>query len=162
MTPQQAESLLKIYAMQGADHGGLCLIGVRITLTHLDYGSPVGISGPVVNFDGYFARLAGASVAGNVAGGTGQVSVGYQAVHQSASVDVSRLKEIRVLGSNANNLAFCPHFKPGYLVALTGERALPDQAQISINATSPAQLDSILAMLTYFSPNARVVGGVGM
>jgi hypothetical protein len=39
---------------------------------------------------------------------------------------------------------------------------LPDQAQVSINATTPAELDSVLAMLTYFSPHARVVGGIGM
>jgi hypothetical protein len=162
MTPQRAEDLLQTYARPTARHGGLCLIGIRITITQLDYNFLVKISGSIVNFDGYFARLAGAAVQGNVAAGTGRVDVAYQASRQTASIDMRRLTEIRVLDSNANNLALCPSFKPGYLVALKGERALPDQAQISINATSPTELNSILAMLTYFSPNARVVSGVGM
>jgi hypothetical protein len=75
---------------------------------------------------------------------------------------VRTLREIRVLETKPQTLALCPNFKPGYLVALSPEQGLPDQAQISLNAANPAELDSILAMLTFFSPNAKLVSGVGM
>lgn len=162
MTPQKAEHLLETYAQSDAEHGGLCLIGSQVTLTHLNDAVPVRVSGPVIHFDADFARMAGASVHGDVTAGWGSVSVGYQASRQNASVDVSDLKEIRVLDTNDIYLGLCRHFRPGYVVALSGRRGLPDHAQISINAESPAQLDSILAMLTYFSPDARVVSGMGM
>jgi hypothetical protein len=162
MTPQQAEQLLAKYARPDASRGGLCLIGIRALLTQLEDNSLVDVSGSVISFDAYFAKLSGASVRGNVAAGTGQVSVAYSASHGSASVDMKTLREIRILETKPQTLALCPHFKPGYLVAVTGDHSLPDQAQISINATSPAELDSVLAMLTYFSPHANVVGGIGM
>ena len=111
---------------------------------------------------GYFAKLSGASVQGNVAAGTGRVTVAYSKSHGNASIDVKTLTEIRVLETKPQTLALCPNFKPGYLVALKGDHGLPDQAQLSINATSPAELDSILAMLTYLAPQAHLVAGVGM
>jgi hypothetical protein len=67
-----------------------------------------------------------------------------------------------VLETKPQTLALCPNFTPGDLVALTAEWGLPDQAQISLNAANSAELDSILAMLTFFSPNAKPVSGVGM
>jgi hypothetical protein len=83
-------------------------------------------------------------------------------VRGSGSIDMRSLEEIRVLDSNANALALCAGFKPGYLVALKADHGLSDQAQISINATSPTELNSVLAMLTYYSPSARLVSGIGM
>lgn len=162
MTPQQAGHLLAAYAKSDDGHGGLCLIGSQVTLTRLNHGSPITVSGSVIHFNADFARTTGASVQGDITAGSGSVSIGYQASNQNASLDVRDLKEIRVLDTNGIYLGLCRNFKPGYLVALTGRHGLPDHAQISINAESPAQLNSILAMLTYFSSSARVVSGMGM
>jgi hypothetical protein len=162
MTPPQAESLLAMYSRPDATHGGLCLIGIRISLTKLDYSKLVDISGSVINFHAYYAAISNISVQGNVAAGTGRVGIAYKESQGASAIDVRTLREIRVLETKPQTLALCPNFKPGYLVALTTERGLPDQAQISLNAANSAELDSILAMLTFFSPNAKLVSGVGM
>ena len=162
MTPKRADDLLEAYARADATRGGICLIGVKFDLTRLDYKSQIEISGSVISFDAYFAKLANISVGGNVAAGTGTVGLSYKSVRGSGSIDMRSLKEIRVLDSNVNTLALCPGFKPGYLVALKADHGLSDHAQISINATSPTELNSVLAMLTYYSPGARVVSGIGM
>jgi hypothetical protein len=101
-------------------------------------------------------------VQGNVAAGTGRVGITYKGSQGTSAIDVRTLREIRVLETKPQTLALCPNFKPGYLVALTAERGLPDQAQISLNAASAAELDSILAMLSFFSPSPKLVSGVGM
>jgi hypothetical protein len=162
MTPQQAESLLATYSKPDSAHGGLCLIGIRFAITKLDYSKLVEISGSVINFQAYYAAISNISVQGNVAAGTGRVGVAYKESQRVSAVDVRTLREIRVLESKPQTLALCPNFRPGYLVALSPEQGLPDQAQISLNAANTAELDSILAMLTFFSPNAKLVSGVGM
>lgn len=161
MTLRQAEQLLKAYATSDADHGGLCLIGSQVTLTRLNDDS-IKVSGPVIHFNGDFAHMAGASVHGDTVPGAGSVDIAYQASRQDASLDVRELTKIRILDTNGIYLGLCPKFKPGYLVTLTGQRGFPDHAELSINAESPAQLDSVLAMLSYFSPNVRVISGMGM
>jgi hypothetical protein len=162
MTAPQAESLLNTFAHPDAAHGGVCLLGVRLVITGLDYAKPVTVSGPVISFGAQYAVLAGASVDGNVAAGTGRVTVKYGAAHGILSVDTRTLKEIRVLETNPNLLGLCRHYKPGYAVALKAEQGLPDQSQIALNADSRAELDTLLATLTFLSPGARLVGGIGM
>jgi hypothetical protein len=48
------------------------------------------------------------------------------------------------------------------VVAVKTQQGLPDQSQISLNADSRAELDTLLATLTFLSPGARLVGGIGM
>ncbi len=162
MTAPQAESLLNTFSHPDDTHGGLCLLGVRVAITGLDYAKPVTVSGPVISFGAQYAVLAGGSVSGNVAAGTGRVTVNYGAAHGILSVDTRTLKEIRVLETNPNLLGLCRHYKPGYVVALKAEQGLPDQAQVTLNADSRAELDTLLATLTFLSPGARLVGGIGM
>jgi hypothetical protein len=161
MTPRQAEQLLAKYAGPDNGHGGVCLLGAR-ALTGLDGTRPISVSGSVISFSGNFTSLAGARATGNAAGGTGAVEVGYQVSAGSASLDMRKLKLIRVRDSNPMLLGFCPKFKPGYLVGLKSDPELPDHTELLINAESPADLDAILAMLTYFAPQVRVVSGMGL
>lgn len=161
MTQQQAESQLAAFARATPTHGGLCLLGAHVVLTRLDPAAPVSVVGSSIRFTGRYAELAGADVAGNVAAGTGQVAVNYTAVTAASSVDAGRLTEIRVLQTNPNTEALC-RFKPGYIVALKTGAGLPDQAQISFNAGSQAELDSLLATLSFLSPHAKLVSGLGM
>jgi hypothetical protein len=162
MTAPQAESLLNTFAHPDATHGGLCLVGVRVVITRLDYDKPVTVSGSVISFGARYAVLGGGSVNGNVAAGTGRVTVNYGAEHAILSVDTRTLTEIRVLETNPNLLGLCRHYKPGYVVAVKTQQGLPDQSQISLNADSRAELDTLLATLTFLSPRARLVGGIGM
>lgn len=161
MTPQQAQAQLASFARATPTHGGLCLLGAHIILTRLDPTAPVSVSGFSIRFTGRYAEPAGGNVSGNVAAGTGQVTVSYTAVSAASSVDASSLTEIRVLETNPNTEALC-RCKPGYLVALKTSAGLPDQAQIGFNAANQAELDSLLAALSFLSPQAKLVSGLGM
>ena len=77
-------------------------------------------------------------------------------------MDARTLREIRVLDANKALLGLCRNFKPGYVVVLKPVKGLPNQGEIAINATNQTERDSILAVLSYLSPQARLVSGVGM
>ncbi len=162
MTAQQAESVVATFARPDATRGGVCLFGVHVVLTQLNYDKPVSVSGSVIHFNAYYAAPGASSVTGNVAAGTGRLKMTYIAVPATSVVDVRTLHEVRVLETNPNVIGICKHFKPGYIVALKPDQGLPDQAEISVNAASHTDLDSLLAALTVLSPQAKVKGGLGM
>src|SRR4029077_19244625 len=66
MTAQQAESVLASFARPDANHGGICLFGVHVVVTGLNYEKPVTVSGSVISFNAYYAAPGASSVTGNV------------------------------------------------------------------------------------------------
>jgi hypothetical protein len=138
MTLRQAESLLGGYARPSATRGGLCVMGEGTT-THLDYEAPVRVYDFVITFSAFYA-----------------------AQHGKFALDARDLREIRVLEGNPQLTMRCRNYKTGYVVVLKPQKGLPDQADVSINASSQADLDTILAALTTLSPQARLTGGFGM
>lgn len=162
MTQSKAEELLKIYIQPTSTRGGICLIGQNTLLTRLNYEIPPVVSEAKIHFTGSYAVLRGASTRGDILSGTRQVRLGYTARQAKSSVDTRTLKEIRVLETNDALLGVCKRFKPGYVVVLKPEKGLPDQGEITFNATNQIELGTILAVLSFMSPQARLVAGVGM
>lgn len=162
MSQPEAEKLLASFVKPNNSRGGLCLVGIHTSLTRLNYDFPVTVAGTMIDFSAFYASPGGTSVQGNITSGTGQVSLGYRAEEGRFSVDARTLHEVRILNVNRVLLALCHNFKPGFMVVLKPSKNFPDQAEIGINATSQDEIDSILAVLTYLSPKARLVTGVGM
>jgi hypothetical protein len=80
-----------------------------------------------------------------------------------SALTVKTLKEIRILSKNIAQIrAYCPNVKPSYMVVLKPKVSLPSEAELSINVENSVELEQFLAALVYLSPEARLVGGVGM
>ena len=161
LTAARATSVLDKYVKSAVDRGGLCMIGVTQG-TRLDDSQPITTTGSVVRFAAFYAVPGGSQVQGSVVAGTGQVVSRYHIRRGTLTTDARTIREIRLLEVNKYLQAACVGAKPGHLVVLKTEAGLPDQAEVAINTTSAAQLDELLAALTYFSPRARLVKGVGM
>jgi hypothetical protein len=136
MTLRQAESLLGGYVRPSATRGGLCVVGAG-TMTHLDYESQVRVFEFVIKFSAFHGQQ-----------------------HGTFSVDARDLREIQVLEADPQIATRCRYYKTGYVVVLKPQQGLPDQSELSVNATSQADLDWILAALTALSPQARLTSGV--
>ena len=56
----------------------------------------------------------------------------------------------------------CPQVRSGYLVVFKSNASLPDGAELSFNVSQQNDLDTLMAALSYLSPNAKLVEGAGM
>lgn len=122
---------------------------------------PLNINGSVIDFTAFYAEIDGVSVRG-VAAEMVSVDINYSSLKGRFSVDARTLKEIRILETNDNLRAYCPTFKAGYAVVLKPEKGLPDLAEITINVSRQFDLDTLLGVLSYLSPQARLVEGIGI
>ena len=161
LTMAQAVGILDKYTKPAAHRGGLCMVGLT-SGTQLDYSQPISTVGSVVHFTAFYAVSGGPHVEGSVAAGTGQVVKHYTIQRGKLTVDAGTVREIRLLEVNKYLQASCPNVKPGYAVVFKTGAGLPDQAEVAINTTNAAELDEVLAALTYLSPKARLAKGLGM
>lgn len=162
MTRGQAEAVLKAYLLPTAAGGGLCLLGEHLP-TRLDAREAPKMQGTRIGFSAEFAGLANVAVLGDVAQGQGNVTLTYVPRPGTGSVNAGNLKDIRVLVADPGAVATrCPAVKAGYMVVLQTRTGLPDMAEISFNVASHKGVDRLLAALTYLSPHAPVVQGLGM
>lgn len=162
MSQADAEALLRSFVEPDSGSGAVCLIGQKPLLTRLNYEVPPVVTGAVIDFSGTYAALAGVEAKGDMLAGEGQVFLSYGAKQGEFSVDTRTLKEVRILAANDALLRLCRGFQPGFVVALKPAKGLPDQGEISINAKDQAALDTLLAVLRFFSPQARLAAGIGM
>ncbi|HKB60358.1 MAG TPA: hypothetical protein VKC56_09990 [Gallionellaceae bacterium] len=163
MTPQSASALAARYTKASATSGGLCMVGENPRWTHVDYRAPVTVTGPMLEFTGIFARASEAYISKKVRGVTGLAAISDDEDKAKYAVDLRTLSEIRLLEAKAGQFSgVCPAYKTGWMVVMKPEGGLPDGADISLNVSNQADLDTVLATLTYFSPKARVVGGLGL
>lgn len=163
MTLQHASALAEQYAKTSATSGGLCMVGQNPRWTHVDDRTPVTVTGPMMEFTGTFARLSESYISKKVRGVTGLVAISDDEDRAKYAVDLRTLSEIRLLEAKPGQFSgICPAYKVGWVVVMKPEGGLPDGADISFNVTNQADLDTVLATLTYFSPKARVVGGLGL
>jgi hypothetical protein len=137
MTLREAESLLAQYARPSAARGGLCMTGDG-AMAQLDSEAPVRVSDFVIKFSAFHATRDG-----------------------QFTLDARDLKEIRVLEADPRVSTRCRNYKPGYAIILKPNKRLPDKVEVSINASSQSELDTILAALTTMSPRARLTAGYG-
>lgn len=142
MTVQRADEILGSYLAANARRGGACLVGISPGAS-LDYEQPVTIRDGTIRFTGRIAKTSGSET-------------------KTVSLDARSLHEIRLLDRNLERLKpWCPNIRPGFLVVLKSD-ALPDASEFSFNLATADEVDRTLAALTYLSPKARLVGGIGM
>lgn len=163
MTDDHAELLIDQWSQPTASRGGLCLTGAQPSAATLDYETSPVVEDSKVSFFAYYAAINGSSTGDTV---DGAVQSGSSVARQQSTVDLRLVREVRVVETSADDsasatvLEACQGFKPGYQVVITSEESLPSGAQLTLNATDQQQLDYLLALIKFYSPQARVVGGV--
>lgn len=164
MTPENAAAMLEKYVKPSNGRNGLCAISTLGRLV-LDHRQPVNVAGTIIKVIAYYPVHVGSNVSGNVMAGSGQLTTYYKMQRGKFSIDIGTLTKIRVQETTEETLKWlvksCPNIGPGYLVDLNTSRSLPDNGRLSINVPDQETLDSVLAVLSYFSPQARLVQGVG-
>ncbi len=153
-----ATRLVARHAQWRQGRGGLCLMGLTSGAT-LEQKAPISASSGKLRFTGRYSK-AGLLVGGMPTNGNPDEIEPYS---RKLEVDLRTLREIRILDRRLENLRrWCPNVADGYLIVVKPRRSLPYDAEASINVLERSALDEVLAALTYFSPEARIVGGSGL
>ena len=108
-----------------------------------------------VLFDSIITSVASSKAGGNFVAGTGWVVLSYKNDIARFSIDLKTLKKIRVKTEASQQS--CIHSKDGYLIFLHADNA-PD---VMINVSSE-NFNSFLASLSYLSPSAKLIEGLGL
>lgn len=162
-TGMSAEQASRIIAdsVGGANQAwGACLIGFNPGAV-LNYSEPVTVQGATITFSG---RVGKGQILGKTLLPDTQIeALRPQFEERTMTVNAASLKELRILSERVQNLqTWCPNVRAGYVVVLKPEAGLPADAEFCINVKTSRELDSLVAALTYLSPDARLVGGAGM
>ena len=156
MTPAKADLVLNKYLTATPDRGGLCLMGFNPG-AKLDYTAGTSAEDGQITFNGLFGK-------GHILGKALPLKdKPYGSENKTITINAKALREVRVISENVDRLRqFCPNLMPSYLVVIKPKAGMPADSEASINVNSDAELNELVAVLTWLSPDARMVGGVGI
>ena len=152
MTEEKAAQILA-KALNPSDHaGGMCVSGLVSSKT----GNSVSTDGSKILYEADYSTDSKYSVQGSTQFGTGQLVRSYKIKRGSFQLDVAALKTIRI-SETSGGLDFpCKGGKPGYIVVLMPEKG----GDVLVNIARP-DIDSFMAAMSFFSPNAKIKEGFG-
>jgi hypothetical protein len=120
---------------------------------------------PHITFDGWVTEVTGVSSRPGAAAGTIATTVYGKPVKKAFHVDVTRLDKIRI---QTEAKALCGQYAgrlADYVVTIDNRGAadtLKGEANALMINVSKDNLDHLLAVLSFLSPNARIIQGAGL
>jgi hypothetical protein len=163
LTREQGYKDLQKYAFKSEAQGGVC--GAH-TNTQFQSATPTAVQAPHITFDSFVQVITGASATPGPLAGTVNVKTNIQFAEASFKMDVEKLDKIRV---QSEVTALCPPQGrtplTGYVVTIDN-KGVADSGKGEANAlminVSKDNLDYLVALLSYLSPNARILEGAGL
>lgn len=161
MTDDKAHAILETYVKPTADRGGICWYEGGLRGSGIDTKDPVQVSGSRITLTALYSMGAGIGTQGSFSGKDFAVVQKYTINRGRVTVDAKDLREIRVFETDANERVrvWCPSVKPGFFVVFRPKKPLPNLAGLAFNARGTADIDTILAALTYLSSDAKLISG---
>jgi hypothetical protein len=154
MTAERADSILAKYASKQGNRAGMCVIGISSDTSLV--GNDIKVAGARINFSMNYPISGGTEAQG------GRVILKTRVTSGPAEVDVSKLKQIRLVEVNDSLKLYCSSIRMGTMVGLKTQKSLPDSAEVAFNTTTTAELEELLAAVTYLSPETGIKSGLGM
>lgn len=154
LTREQASAILAAAVKPSEKAGGFCAIdgeSVRI----VDNKS-VTTQGSTIAFDAYFQYDIKYTRQNQIVNGVLQMTTikTFKERPGRMQFDIAKLGSIRVVETDGHILGYkCPNPKPGFAVIL-----LSHTLNAIINVPN-SDIDSVMAALSYFSPNAKLIKG---
>lgn len=162
LTEAQAYQELQKFMFKSPAQAGVC--GAH-TVAQFQEAIPTGVKPPLITFDGWVTEVTGMVSKPGAAAGTISTTTYGRPVKKAFHVDVTRLDKIRVqtevkglCGQYAGPLA-------EYVVTIDNKgvaNTLKGEANALMINVSKDNLDYLLAVLTFLSPNARIIQGAGL
>ena len=162
LTREQALKDLHKYVFKSDAQAGVC--GAH-TNTQFQPATPTAVQGPQIGFDSLVQVIAGASAAPGPLAGTVNVKTNIQFVKASFKMDLTRLDKIRIQNEVKALCGRHPGPLSDYVVTIDN-KGVADSGKGEANAlminVSNDNLDYLVALLSYLSPNARILEGAGL
>lgn len=159
MSAADASAVLANYTQPSTDRGTPCLMnyGLANLTTELNYNEPIQVSGSVLSFVGSRAVLQDSSIERVAGTANAQVSSTYKRRPGEFAIDVRHINRVMIIKAGGI-VPGCSRAQHGYLVAIRPEEGeLPNGAEFSFNPLDQSQLNTVVAALTYFAPQAKVL-----
>jgi hypothetical protein len=162
LTQAQAYKDLQKYVFKSDAQAGVC--GAH-TNTQFQPATPTAVQGPQIAFDSMVQVITGASATPGPLAGTVNVRTNIQFVKASFKMDVTRLDKIRIQNEVKGLCGRHPGPLSDYVVTID-YKGVADSGKGEANAlminVSKDNLDYLVALLSYLSPNARILEGAGL
>lgn len=157
MTMEKASAVIKKYVRPDS----ACAVNYIATTvpTMVDADRPLGVSGTVVDFWVRYGVAVKNQVTGSVAGGTGKLQTTFAVDHRRQAIDMKSVNRAVVYTRKEKSYApiGCSHMAPGYLVAIRSATTTLPLADFTVHVASAAELDDLLAALTYLAPGISLI-----
>ena len=162
LTRDQAYRDLQKYVFKSDAQGGVC--GAH-TNTQFQSATPTAVQAPHIAFDSFVQVITGASASPGPLAGTVNVKTNIQFVKASFKMDLTRLDKIRIQNEVKALCGRHPGPLSDYVVTIDN-KGVADSGKGEANAlminVSNDNLDYLVALLSYLSPNARILEGAGL
>jgi len=162
LTEAQAFKELPKYVFKSGAQAGVC--GAH-TNDQFQPATPTAVQAPHIAFDSLVRVMTGVSSSSGPLAGTVSTSTSFSYVKASFKMDVTKLDKIRI---QTEVKGLCGRY-PGPLsdyVITVDNKGVADSGKGAANAlminVSKDNLDYLVALLSFLSPNAKIIEGSGL